>query len=184
MSGDASSETEVDDIRRGRIHTVTPTSRATWYGGEGIIFNLDNLAEADPHDIQKIAASQIELMTVYHNVVLDQARRSFLWAIISGAIGVIFFIAAVTFSLLQQPENAAVISAIGGAIAELIAATFLYLYGKTTTQLTDFHKRLDVTQRHLLANSIAASMDGDGQKEARLELIRTIARIEVGEKKG
>jgi hypothetical protein len=37
--------------------------------------SLDRLSKADPANVQEIVASQIELMTVYHNVVLDQAQH-------------------------------------------------------------------------------------------------------------
>lgn len=37
--------------------------------------SLDRLSKADRDDVQEIAASQIELLSAYHNLVLDQALK-------------------------------------------------------------------------------------------------------------
>jgi hypothetical protein len=58
-----------------------------------------------------------------------------------------------------------------------MAGVVFYLYGKTTSQLGDFHGRLEALQRYLLANSICESLQGEGKEAARTELIREIARI-------
>ena len=39
---------------------------------------IKRLFEADPSKIQEIAASQIQLLTIYHNVVLDQAKNNWI----------------------------------------------------------------------------------------------------------
>ena len=46
---------------------------------------IRRLFEADPSKIQEIAASQIQLLNIYHNVVLDQAKNSFRWALVAAA---------------------------------------------------------------------------------------------------
>jgi len=139
---------------------------------------LDRLSKAKLGDVQEIVASQLELMTVYHNVVLDQARESFRWALIAAGVGLLFFVSAVGFILYRQPQNAAFISLISGGLIEVISAINFYLYGKTSAQLVNFQSRLDTTQRFLLANSICESLEGESKEKARSELVRKIARIE------
>jgi hypothetical protein len=39
--------------------------------------SLSHLSTADPKNVQEIAASQIELLNVYHQEALKQSRRSF-----------------------------------------------------------------------------------------------------------
>lgn len=138
---------------------------------------LDRLSKADRDDVQEIAASQIELLSAYHNLVLDQARRSFRWALVAAGVGLAFFLGAVGFLLLRELQNVAVVSLISGALIEVISGINFYLYGKTSVQLADFQTRLDVTQRFLLANSICESLEGDYKQKARSELIRTIAGV-------
>jgi len=135
-----------------------------------------NVENADPTNIQQIAASQIELLPAYHNLVLDQARRSFRWALIAAGIGLGFFIASVSFLLFQQAQIST-ISLISGSLIEVIAAINFYLYGKTSEQLANFQARLDTTQRFLLANSVCEVLDNEFKQQSRAELVKAIAGI-------
>lgn len=139
--------------------------------------SLDRLSKADRADVQEIAASQIGLLTAYHTLVLDQARRSFGWALIAAGVGLAFFLAAVGFLVYQQLANAALVSLVSGAVVEVISGINFYLYGKTSAQLAEFQNRLDATQRFLLANSICESLKGETKQQARWELIRAIAGV-------
>lgn len=141
--------------------------------------SLEKLSKADPSNVQQIAASQIELLTAYHNVVLDQAKRSFMLALIASGTGLIFFIAAVSFILNNLPNFAATISLISGALIELIAGVIFYLYSKTSEQLASFQSRLDTTQRFLLANSICEGLEGDIKQKTRSELVSVIANLDI-----
>ncbi|MBB4634285.1 TRADD-N-associated membrane domain-containing protein [Longimicrobium terrae] len=133
------------------------------------------LSETRPDDVQKIAASQIEILNSYYLEVLKQAQSSFRWAIVAAGTGLLFFLGAISFLLIEASPSVATISALGGTIIEVISAINFYFYGKTTEQLAAFHDRLDQTQRFLLANSICESLDGDERQKVRAELIRTIA---------
>jgi len=62
---------------------------------------ITRLSQVDSSDVQRIAASQIGLLTSYYTLVLDQAHRSFSWAIIAAGVGLIFFIASA--GLLLRP---------------------------------------------------------------------------------
>ncbi len=139
---------------------------------------VERLSQANPAKIQEIAASQIELLTIYHKVVIYQAQRSFLWALIAAAVGLVFFIAAIAFQLLQQPESTATISVISGALIEVISAINFYLYNKASAQLAEFQNRLDITQRFLLANSMCESLEGKYKQQSRAELVRAIVGID------
>ena len=139
--------------------------------------SLERLSKADKADVQEIAASQIELLTTYHTVVLEQAQRSFRWALIAAGVGLGFFLAAVGFLVYQQLANVAVVSLVSGALVEVVSGINFYLYGKTSAQLAEFQSRLDATQRFLLANSICESLQGETKQQARWELVRAIARV-------
>jgi len=158
------------------LQTLPPDTLGSVIGGiTGV--SIDQLVEADTGDIQKVAASQIGLLTGFYNAVLAQARRSFNWALIAAGTGLVFFIGAVVFLLTIQSSSIATISVIGGAIVEVIAGVNFYLYNKTTAQLAEFHQRLERTQRFLLANSIAESLENEQKQETRAALVRTIAAL-------
>ena len=138
---------------------------------------LERLSRADPANVQQIVASQLELMTLYHNEVLDQARKSFRWALVAAGIGLIFFIGAIGFTLFRDSQNAAILSMISGTLIEVISGINFYLYGKASVQFADFQNRLDATQRFLLANSICERLDKDTKQQTRSDLVRVIAGI-------
>jgi TRADD-N domain-containing protein len=143
---------------------------------------LSRLSTADPKNVQEVVASQLELMSVYHLLVLDQAKRSFKWALIAAGVGLLFFISAVSFIVYrQQLQDAAIISVISGGLIELISAINFYLYWKTAAQMADFQSRLDITQRYLLANSICEGLEGDYRQQRRSELVQEIAKIKLHE---
>lgn len=139
--------------------------------------SVSRMAQAEPGKIQEIAASQIELLATYYDLAIQQAQRSFVWALVAAGAGFFFFLAAVAFVLFNQAQNVSVISLISGALIEVIAGINFYLYGKTTSQLSEFRERLDQTQRFLLANSVCESLSGETQQNTRVELVRKIASI-------
>jgi hypothetical protein len=147
-------------------------------GGDRIV-NVTNiiqrLSQAEPGDIQKIAASQIELLNSFYTSVLGQANRSFIWALVAAIIGLVFFLLAITFLLVTNSPNLALVSTIGGVLIEVISGINFALYGRTTAQLANFHQRLDQTQHFLLANSICEALQGEVQQKTRSELVMTIA---------
>jgi hypothetical protein len=87
---------------------------------------LEKLSRAKQTNVQEVAATQIQLLSVYHNVALDQARRSFFWALVAAAIGLVFFVASVGFILVSQSLSASLISLISGALVEFISAINFY----------------------------------------------------------
>ena len=90
-------------------------------GGQLIARSVDRLEKAHPGDVQGIAASQIQLLNGYYSQVLSQAARSFRWAVIAAGVGLLFFLAAVSFVLIKQPQQVATISLISGALIEVCA---------------------------------------------------------------
>lgn len=136
---------------------------------------LDRLSRAESGNVQEIAASQIQLLKSFYDLALEQAKRSFKWALVSAGIGLGFLIAAVTFLLFDKNLNVAVVSVISGALVEVIAGVNFYLYAKATRQLDMFHFRLDFTQRFLIANSLCEGLSGENKEKARSGLIGRLA---------
>ena len=136
---------------------------------------LEKLSKTELSNVQEIVASQLSLMTQYHNLVLDQANRSFRWALIAAGIGLFFFILSVCFFVYFEPKDAGLVSLICGALVEFIAGVNFYLYNKASNQVAHFQAGLDKTQRYLLANSICEGMEGADKQKARAALIEKIS---------
>jgi transcriptional regulator with XRE-family HTH domain len=135
---------------------------------------VDQVAEANPKNIQEVAASQLAIINSYYLNGLEQSQQSFRWSLIWGGIGLVFFVIAVIVLLFRQPAEVAYVSGIGGAIVEVFAGTYLYLYKHASDQLGRFRFALDNTQRILLANSMCESLEKAEMQSMRAELIRLI----------
>lgn len=143
---------------------------------------IKQLSDADPKNIQAVSAQLLAISTRYYENVLKQAQRSFIAAIASATLGLLFFIAAVSIFLVRNDVRAGTVSAIGGAIVEVISGLNFWLYGRTSFQLNSFHIRLEQTQKYLMANSIATQL-GEKTREAALSnLIKVMASQPVFDK--
>lgn len=136
---------------------------------------IESVASADPTNVQEVAARQLRLSDAYYENALHHSRQSFRSAIVASAVGLAFFLAAVGFVLARNDNDAAVISAISGAIVQAIAGLNFWLYGRTAQQLDTFHVRLEQTQHFLIANSLCESLTDERRDEARVNLISIIA---------
>jgi hypothetical protein len=141
---------------------------------------LQTVALAKPADLQAVAASQIRLLDVYHDIGLNQARYSFHCALGSAGIGVVFFILASVFALLSSNTAVALIPAIGGVVVEVLAGFVFFLCGRTIVQLGMFYQRLETLQRHLVANSMCEALKDEAKEKARTDLIRQMAQLSQG----
>jgi Cyanobacterial TRADD-N associated 2-Transmembrane domain len=140
---------------------------------------IQEVAKADPNNIQEVAASQLSIINSYYQSGLQQSQQSFKWSLIWGGIGLGFLIAAISFLLFRQPTEVAIASGIGGAIVEVFAGTYLYLYKHTSDQLAAFRASLESTQRLLLANSMCEKLEGEVEQTTRAELIRLMVNSAV-----
>lgn len=170
---DVPEDVEEDEAPSTQIHV------GELFTSGNVIINhsLNALSQADPGEIQKIAASQIALLNSYYNTSLGQAKSSFRWALVAAGVGLAFLLGSIASTLTVEPRFISAVAAIGGVVSEFVAAINFWLYGKTLQQLNHFHDRLDQLQRFLLANSICESLEPRTQQEARYKLVATIANF-------
>jgi len=136
---------------------------------------INEVAAAAPDNIQEVAASSLRINELYYQGVLAQARVSLRWALVAAGVGLAFFVLAVGFELARGLTSAAIISALGGAVVEVISGLNFWLYAKVARQLDAFHIRLERMQRFLVANSVALSLTGQAREHALMDLSRAIA---------
>jgi hypothetical protein len=140
---------------------------------------LTSLSNAQPADIQTIAASQIQLLTSHYEMVLEQARKAFKAAKLALVAGALLFTLAALSMMAVAHQAIITISFVGGLLVALISGVNFYFYWRTIAQLKGFHYRFDRIQSYLLANSVCERLDGEAKTASRQELIRKIAAIHV-----
>lgn len=135
---------------------------------------VERVAEANPKNIQEVAAAQAEIINSYYLNGLEQSKKSFFWSLIWGGIGSGFLLVAVSVLLFRQPTEIAYASGIGGVLVEMFAGTYLYLYKHASDQLATYRLALENTQKILLANSMCEGLDTEAKQSARIDLIRLV----------
>lgn len=92
-------------------------------------------------------------MKGYYDISKQQAKTSFLWAIIISFIGIVLIAFAIISPLIPVFQNQniliPIIGSIGGAVVELFAGTILVVYIKSLSQMNLYHKALSEYQRYL-----------------------------------
>ena len=135
---------------------------------------VERVAEANPKNIQEVAAAQVEIINSYYLNGLEQSKKSFFWSLIWGGIGSGFLLVAVSVLLFRQPTEIAYASGIGGVLVEMFAGTYLYLYKHASDQLALYRLALENMQKLLLANSMCEGLDTEAKQSARLDLIHLV----------
>lgn len=191
MSVTTAGQDEPDDYdhHSSTINTISTTPESKLYlaassGGSIRIWDLaanavEKTAKANPNNIQEVAASQLAIINSYYQSGLQQSQQSFRWSLIWGGIGFGFLIFAVGVLLFRQPTEVAFASGIAGALVEVFAGTYLYLYKHASDQLAAFRTSLESTQRLLLANSMCEKLEGEIEQTTRAELIRLMVNSAV-----
>jgi len=135
---------------------------------------VERVAEANPKNIQEVAAAQAEIINSYYLNGLEQSKKSFFWSLIWGGIGSGFLLGAVSVLLFRQPSEIAYASGIGGVLVEMFAGTYLYLYKHASDQLATYRLALENMQKILLANSMCEGLGTEAKQSARIDLIRLV----------
>jgi len=140
---------------------------------------VEEVAKADPNNVQEVAASLLSIINSYYESGLQQSQRSFTWSLRWGGIGLAFLIAAVGVLLFRQPTEVAYASGIGAAIEGLLAGSYLLLYKHASDQLATFRVSMERTQQLLLANSMCEMLEGEVKQTKRAELISRMVEFAV-----
>jgi len=138
---------------------------------------LEDLSKAK--SVQEIAASQIDMLTSYYSNVLSQSQRSFYFALLSGGVGLLFIMATIGFLISQLSQNLAIVTTLGAALSGLISGVNFYVYNKSSSQMGEFHNRLNKTQNFLVADGMCDKLDEVTKNQVRSDLIRTLAGISL-----
>jgi hypothetical protein len=131
----------------------------------------EEIAQANPDNIQEVAASLLQLTSSYYVSARQQSQRSFVFALIAAAIGLCFLITAFWFT------DKMYLSLGSGALMELLSTVIFTLYGRTTNQLAEFHRAMERMQRFIIAYSMTEGLEGETKQQARADLVKTVSTV-------
>ena len=167
-----SSTSDVQQIADQASSGLSPSQQGSV---KAIVNATAQLADVSKNNPQDVAAGVSNILNGYYSIALRQSQDSFRSALAAAIAGVVFFALAGGLFLWFKSTEVTTVGTIGGAVVEVIAGLNFYLYGKTTAQLDSYRRSLEQTQRFLLANSIAETLDTEREK-TRANLVDTIVQ--------
>jgi len=143
---------------------------------QAMLDDCEQLAHAEPGNIQQIGALLQDMILRYYADVRSQAQQSF-WAALSVAVaGIAFFVWAIWHQMSVPTGEQLTLKLVAGGLIQMISGTIFVLYGRATRQFGSFHVCLERTNRFLLANTICETLSATMRDDIRKELISIIAR--------
>ncbi len=145
----------------------------------------NNVEEIGLKEIGNTALGLMEMnlasIREYYGWSQKQAKYAFVLAVIMCIAGFLLlaFSVAATFLFKEQFEIS-LISAVGGAIIELIAGTALFVYKKSVNQLNYYHKSLHEDERFLSSVNLISKFSSEDRADSMLEeIIRSEIRMNI-----
>ena len=136
--------------------------------------NLDVLAEKSKEENQDIRALMFENLKElkeFYVICKQQIRKSFSAAMFSCFAGFILFVLAVIIFLLGGNNSASLTAGLSGAIVEIVSGLYFWMYRETSKQLGKYHKRLEATEKYLIALQIIEMLPEGNRNEQYGKLI-------------
>ena len=139
------------------------------------ISNILTLNKEDKHDdVLTLMIKNVGELREYYVINKQQARNSFSAALFISFLGFILFAAGVILTYSYKSENVIQYSTIGGAIVEIIAGLFFWLYSKATKQINLFHSSLLNTEKFLTAIQLVDKLSSENRDKAYNYIIEKV----------
>lgn len=135
------------------------------------------------NDVLTLMIKNIGELREYYVINKQQARNSFSAALFISFLGFILFASGVTISYFNETNNLIQYSTISGAIVEIIAGLFFWLYSKATKQINVFHRSLLDTEKFLTAIQLVDKVSDEQKDESYKLIISKILEINVNNSK-
>ncbi|MBR3570664.1 MAG: hypothetical protein IKN96_07720 [Oscillibacter sp.] len=130
-------------------------------------------AEDDP--FQNSIKTSYKYLDRYYDETQKQAQQGFritVFIAVCGALLIFGGVAAMYLGFVQP----AYITCASGAVTELIAAIFFYLYNKTVTSMSRYHNKLVLSQNISFALRVADSLSEEKKDDAKLAIISELVK--------
>lgn len=148
---------------------------------EAVISKLIPESSGDD-DVLAMMIKNVGELREYYVINKQQARSSFSAALFISFLGFVLFASGVVISFTGT-DSVIQYSTVGGAIVEIVAGLFFWLYSKATTQINIFHKSLQDTEKFLTAIQLVDKMSQKEKDEAYKLIITKVLEINVNNSK-
>ena len=139
------------------------------------ISNILTLNKEDKNDdVLTLMIKNVGELREYYVINKQQARNSFSAALFISFLGFILFAAGVILTYVYKSEDVLQYSTIGGAIVEIIAGLFFWLYSKATKQINLFHSSLLNTEKFLTAIQLVDKLSTENRDKAYNYIIEKV----------
>lgn len=128
----------------------------------------------DENDALNLMLVNMEEIKAYYTLSKTQAKDSFRLSVWMCILGFILLVAAVILPFLTSGKyEVSIITAIGGAIVEIIAGTSLFIYKNSLSQLNHYYESLHDNERFLSTVNLVRKLSPEKQDEMYIEIIRS-----------
>lgn len=118
--------------------------------------------------------NNMKKMDDYYEIVGRQVRHSYQFALLSSCVGIVAFIFASLFVVVGHADiSSVIIPAAGGAITEIIAGTFLFIYKKSLEQMNYYFDSLLRKEKFLYAVNLVGEISDVKKDEIYNEIIES-----------
>ena len=138
------------------------------------IKDLDILTEKskeESQDIRTLMFENLKELKEFYVICKQQIRKSFSAAMFSCFAGFMLFVLAVITFLLGGNNSASFMAGLSGAIVEIVSGLYFWMYKETSKQLGKYHKRLEATEKYLIALQIIEMLPEENRSEQYGKLI-------------
>lgn len=137
-----------------------------------------NLLENEK-DVLSLMIKNVSELREYYVMNKQQARNSFSAALFISILGFLLFSSGIIISYSTASNSAIQYTTIGGAIVEIIAGLFFWLYSKALTQINLFHTSLLKTEKFLTAIQLVERISENNRDQTYSFIIANIINAQV-----
>lgn len=124
-------------------------------------------------DVIALMFESVKELKEYYVISKSQAKSTFRIACASCIFGFIIYITGI-ISTLTLDKDIAMISIIAGTILEIISGTTFWLYSKALSQLNTYHRRLEETEKYLIAYQMIKEVPEEKRYEEQRNFISCV----------
>ena len=152
-------------------NTVMPVNKSFRHNNQKSSVAEDNTDENDALRVMLVNMAEIK---AYYTLSKTQAKDSFRLAVWMCVLGFVLIVVAVVLPFFMSGKyEVSIITAIGGAIVEVIAGTSLFVYKNSLVQLNHYYESLHENERFLSTVNLVRKLSEDKQDEMYIEIIRS-----------
>lgn len=141
---------------------------------EKIISKIIVEADEKKDDVLALMIKNVGELREYYIINKQQARNSFSAALFISFLGFTLFATGIILTYVFKTDNAIQYSTICGAIVEIIAGLFFWLYSKAIKQINLFHNSLLQTEKFLTAIQLVEKISQENRDKAYNYIIEKV----------